>query len=562
MVALMAMVVCFAACSDDDDSNHNGNNGGGGKKLTKMTYLSYYKHYENGSLQHTSGYYNITGFIWSGNNLTGINWKGYNENGVLEEEPSPYTFVYNGNNLTEIRVNGSGYQENIYFTYNGAQITEMYGTWSEGSYSGWGRTTYTYSNNGQLQSATHIDDDGDNSTTYFTWSGNNVVSEQEYENGSLYRTTNYTYDSKQSVYSTFPTALKLWDGDYSWLSANNVILETQQYSDGNSYTDSYTFTYNGDYPTSCTEHSTSSYSSTSEDNTYTTYFTYSDNSGATQIPQVYYVKATENNDDWGYVNGGGAYAAGTMAAIYAYAWYGYNFQSWNDGSSQNPRTFTVNSNANYTAIFSDGGSGGGTLLSEDFDNGIPYNWTTIDADGDGYGWLSSADIMSEGYGHYSSTACAASQSYVNSVGALTPDNYLVSPAVTIPNANGYYLDWYVAAQDANYPSEYYTVYVGYMSGSTFIPYGTLYSETVEAKSKDQGTWRYRSVNLNSYKGQTVRFAFRHYNCTDMFYLLIDDVVVSNSKSAEQATTNIATPNKEQRTEMWRNNPFRLNRHNK
>lgn len=543
MVALMAMVVCFAACSDDDDSNHNGNNGGGGKKLTKMTYLSYYKHYENGSLQHTSGYYNITGFIWSGNNLTGINRKGYNENGVMEEEPSPYTFVYNGNNLTEIRVNGSGYQENIYFTYNGAQITEMYGTWSEGSYSGWGRTTYTYSNNGQLQSATHIDDDGDNSTTYFTWSGNNVVSEQEYENGSLYRTTNYTYDSKQSVYSTFPTALKLWDGDYSWLSANNVILETRQYSDGNSYTDSYTFTYNGDYPTSCTEHYTESYSSSSDDNTYTTYFTYSDNSGATQIPQVYYVKATENNDDWGYVYGGGAYAAGTMAAIYAYAWYGYNFQSWNDGSSQNPRTFTVNSNANYTAIFSDGGSGLPTNIYETFENGIPSTWTNIDADGDGYRWENTLALSS---GEESDPyPCAMSASYRNDVGALTPDNYLVSPRITIPN--GAILTYQVGGIDANYYAEHYTVYVGTVNNGVFYSTATLLSENVP--SVDPTT---RTINLSAYAGQNLSIAFRHHNITDMYYMTIDNVIVSGYKGQHKVNN----------TERWRNNPFGLNRHNK
>ena len=542
MVALMAMVVCFAACSDDDDSNHNGNNGGGGKKLTKMTSLSYFKHYENGSLQNTSGYYYWTGLSWSGSNLTGITGGGY-EDGVTYEETSPYTFVYNGNNLTEIRINESGYQANVYFTYNGAQITEMYRTVIDGSYSGWSRTNYTYSNNGQLQSVTSINDDGDNSTTYLTWSGNNVVSEQEYENGSLYRTTNYTYDSKQAVYSTFPTAFKLWNSNYSWLSANNVILETRQYSDGDSYTSSYTYTYNGDYPTSCTEHYTESYSSSSDDNTYTTYFTYSDNSGATQIPQVYYVNVTRNNDDWGYVYGGGAYAAGTMVALYAYANYGYNFQSWNDGSSQNPRTFTVNSNANYTAIFSDGGSGLPTNIYETFENGIPSTWTNIDADGDGYRWENTLALSS---GEESDPyPCAMSASYRNDVGALTPDNYLVSPRITIPN--GAILTYQVGGIDANYYAEHYTVYVGTVNYGTFYPTATLLSEYVP--SVDPTT---RTINLSAYAGQNLSIAFRHHNITDMYYMTIDNVIVSGYKGQHKVNN----------TERWRNNPFGLNRHNK
>ena len=562
VAVLMATVAFFASCEDDSDSDSHNNHGGTGKMLVKITQISYTKYFENNNLQYTSGYADWTGFNWSGNNLTGVNNAEF-YNGTWETENIPYTFIYNGNNLTEIRMNGNGYQENVYFTYNGADISEIYETWSEGSYSGWRKIQYTY-NNGRIQNATRTDDDGDISTYSFTWSGDNLIAEQRYEDGQLYRTTNYTYDSKRSAYTSMSPAIALWSESFEWLSANNVILRTRQYNDGESYNQSYTYTYDGEYPVKAVLNSNESYSSERYEYTYTTYFEYADGTGASQLPQLYFVNATSNSEEWGYVNGSGAYAAGSTATLHAYSFYSYEhpFQSWSDGNTQNPRTFMVNSDVNYTAIFSNGGGGGeSTLLYEGFENGIPSSWTRIDADGDGNGWLSATDVFpnSSGIGHSSSNSCAASQSYINNVGALTPDNYLVSPSVTIPNTNGYTLDWYVAAQDASYPSEYYSVYVGTMSGGTFVPYGTLYSETVSAKSKVQGTWRYRSVNLNSYKGQTVRFAFRHHDCTDMFLLLIDDVSVSNnSKSAGQSAQGIVKVRKNSRISPT--NPLGLNRH--
>lgn len=184
-----------------------------------------------------------------------------------------------------------------------------------------------------------------------------------------------------------------------------------------------------------------------------------------------------------------------------------------------------------------GGNGGGgnntetgdpILLDENFDNGIS-GWTNIDADGDGISWMTTTEAFGEPAGH-NSTECALSASYINGVGALEPDNYLVSPQIHIPGAGGYNLTWYVCAQDASYPADHYAVYVGKVENGSFVPSGNaIYDEDITAKGepKDQGTWRQRSVNLDAYKGQDVQIAFRHFNCTDQFMMLIDDVKVSN-----------------------------------
>ena len=162
------------------------------------------------------------------------------------------------------------------------------------------------------------------------------------------------------------------------------------------------------------------------------------------------------------------------------------------------------------------------LLNEDFENGIPSTWVNIDADNDGNSWLSSAGVSGV-TGHNGTDGCAYSCSYIST--ALTPDNWLITPAVNLTgNAS---LTFWVAAQDASYAAEHYGVYISTTAGTTPADFTLLYEETLDANggARVQGTWKQKTVDLSSYTGQTVRIAFRHFNCTDMFYMNIDDVVI-------------------------------------
>ena len=162
------------------------------------------------------------------------------------------------------------------------------------------------------------------------------------------------------------------------------------------------------------------------------------------------------------------------------------------------------------------------LLEEAFENGLPSTWTNIDADGDGLAWLSDEGQI----GGHNGGSMVFSQSYDNNFGVLTPDNYLVTPSIHIPNASGYNLTFWVCAQDAAYSAEHYAVYVGKVENGTFVPNGNaLFEETIGSKA--QSPWIQKTVNLDAYKGQDVQIAFRHFDCSDMFYLDLDDVKVSN-----------------------------------
>ena len=171
-------------------------------------------------------------------------------------------------------------------------------------------------------------------------------------------------------------------------------------------------------------------------------------------------------------------------------------------------------------------------FSEAFENGMPANWTVIDGDGDGYNW----EIYPY-QGH--SGVCISSASYINNVGVLYPNNFLVSPRVTL----GGTLTFWACAQDAQYPAEHFSVAVSTTNNNSASAFTTVQEWTMTAKSngptngprgsRDQGTWHQYTVNLSSYNGQSGYIAIRHFNCHDQFYLNVDDVDYGFSKGTSQ-----------------------------
>ena len=171
----------------------------------------------------------------------------------------------------------------------------------------------------------------------------------------------------------------------------------------------------------------------------------------------------------------------------------------------------------------------------DFESGMPAGWTTIDADGDGYNWgLGSVALQGSGNGHGGSSDMACSSSY-NNFGVLYPDNYLVSPQVNL--AAGSILSFYACAQDESYASEHFGVAISDNGTSNW----TMVQEwTMTAKSGGkvmtvgrggntrQGNWYLYTVDLSAYVGQKY-IAIRHFNCSDQFYLDVDDIELSNAK---------------------------------
>ena len=144
-------------------------------------------------------------------------------------------------------------------------------------------------------------------------------------------------------------------------------------------------------------------------------------------------------------------------------------------------------------------------------------WMFVDKDGDGYNWM--WNELGEAPEAYEGAGCIYSHSYVNYVGAVNPNNWAISPEFTIPaNASSATLSWYAAPQDPGYPEEHYGVYVG--TGTDTANYTQLFEETISYSD-----YKNTTVDLTAYAGQTIRVAFRHFNCTDLFILNLDQVEV-------------------------------------
>jgi len=156
------------------------------------------------------------------------------------------------------------------------------------------------------------------------------------------------------------------------------------------------------------------------------------------------------------------------------------------------------------------------LLYDDFEGGFSA-WTTQDADGDGYQWgLGNSSDRAHGGSGY-----ATSASFINGVGELNPDNWLISAApITIPES-GYTMEWWVGATDNSDYAEHYSVYVASSNTVSALSATTpVHTETLASRN-----YAKKTVNLDAYAGQTVYIAFRHHSCTNMYWLTLDDVVV-------------------------------------
>ena len=141
-------------------------------------------------------------------------------------------------------------------------------------------------------------------------------------------------------------------------------------------------------------------------------------------------------------------------------------------------------------------------------------WTTIDADGDGYCWE-----MRRNWGNSENPYSITSASQSTAYGALTPENYLVSP---------YKLDceeitFIACAQDAEYPAEHFGVAVSTESNTDADDFTIVWETDMTAKAA--GAWYYYSVDLRAYQGQDIYVAIVHFDCTNQFMLNIDDVTL-------------------------------------
>ena len=201
------------------------------------------------------------------------------------------------------------------------------------------------------------------------------------------------------------------------------------------------------------------------------------------------------------INGTSAVCAGEYATLTASGTHSYE---WNTGDT----TASIITDPTLLAYDKN------YILQENFDNGVlPTGWSTEDGDGDGYNWYVGS-IYS--YPAHSGTSSLISASYISGVGALSPDNWLYTPAITIPaDVDHPTLSWWARGTYSPYEKEHYAVSISTDSQNWLTAY--------EGESTD--AYVQHTVDLSDYAGRTIYVAFQHYAVTDMYYLFIDDIEV-------------------------------------
>ena len=124
------------------------------------------------------------------------------------------------------------------------------------------------------------------------------------------------------------------------------------------------------------------------------------------IAETYTIKVSAVPSNYGTVSGGGTFGIGTNVEINASPYAGFEFQEWDDGSTDSPRTFSVTKDQSFTTHFKMSetnnnydANGDGVINSYDLDaiidaylEGAPATPAT-DLDGDGAVTIADASIL-------------------------------------------------------------------------------------------------------------------------------------------------------------------------
>ncbi len=175
-------------------------------------------------------------------------------------------------------------------------------------------------------------------------------------------------------------------------------------------------------------------------------------------------------------------------------------------------------------------------FSDNFDSGNMSAWTLYDQDGDGHQWQTVALDPPI-------TPAIASYSYDNATGtALTPDNYIVSPAIDLSSATLPLLKFKVKGQDPDWAAEHYAVYVANSNSvAAFLATTPVLEETVTDNGAG-GQFYSKELDLSAYKGQSqVYIAIRHFQSSDQFAIHIDDFSVEESPTSVPNCATLGSP---------------------
>ncbi len=143
---------------------------------------------------------------------------------------------------------------------------------------------------------------------------------------------------------------------------------------------------------------------------------------------------------------------------------------------------------------------------------LPTCWIAVDDDADGNGFQLTNAVA------FDSTRSIRSDSFINNVGALSPDNYLITPQLQLGEGDSLY--YVVISLDPNFVAENYSVLVS-TTGNELVDF----ADEVFTEVLSNTEWEGRSIDLSAYDNQLIYIAFRHHSVTDQFAFALDAVAL-------------------------------------
>ncbi len=165
------------------------------------------------------------------------------------------------------------------------------------------------------------------------------------------------------------------------------------------------------------------------------------------------------------------------------------------------------------------------LLEEFFNDSInfpPASWTIVDQDDDGYNWR----INTWDNGSFTEIYAVSDSWLSGGVGALTPENYLISPQIDLTGLVGEVKVRYtVQVANIDYPAEKYKLAVSTTGNQVADFINVVLTETLDTNV--YYVWKERIVDLTQFIGQHVYLTWCHFDCTDEYKFLLDSIQVYN-----------------------------------
>jgi len=159
------------------------------------------------------------------------------------------------------------------------------------------------------------------------------------------------------------------------------------------------------------------------------------------------------------------------------------------------------------------------------------NLTFIDADGDGNNWM--LGTPDQGFfGRPTNDGWNQAALYSESADRwdgtpYTPDNFVVCPKSYIGPHSQFSL-WAAPINDA-YPGDHIGVAISTESGDNPDDFTTIWEQSVPGEGSQGISFSYTQffIDLSAYEGQELYIAVRHFDCTNKWIVMIDELKLSN-----------------------------------